>query len=407
MPPAATASTPQLTARPLPATAEPRHQPELDGIRGLAILAVLLSHAADALGVLPHHTPHAKWVSLVAFALVPGWGGVDLFFVLSGFLITGILLRSRSRPTYFRSFYARRVLRIFPIYYLFLLATLLAAHVSPGLRARLPATPREILSYFLYLQNWPLFWPNLLGMTTLWGSFWSLAVEEQFYLVWPAAVRLLSVPTMLALCCAGFLLGTPVRWALIHWYTGIHVSIVQMPVTRLDGLFLGAACALYRQHRGRPVPLHWAAWSFAAGAVMMLQIAVFHVRELFGIDLHIATYGIAAFALMATGLVAASQHRLPWLDRILVARPLRVAGRYSYGMYVYHLLIYAGLTWLARRIAPATGGEFNVFAALLYIALAILLVTAVAAASFHLIETPFLRLKRFFPSPPPPVSQTS
>ena len=406
MAPATAITAPRLSAQSLPYSAEPRHQPELDGIRGLAILAVLLSHGAVLLGVLPRYTPHPKWVTLFAYVMIPGWGGVDLFFVLSGFLITGILLRSRMRPTYFRSFYARRVLRIFPIYYLFLTLMLAAAQVSPGFRALIPSTRKEIVSYFLYLQNWPLFWPNLLGMTSLWGSFWSLAVEEQFYLVWPTVVRFVSIPAMLTLCCIGFLAGTPVRWAVIHWYTGVHVGELQMPITRLDGLFLGAACALYREYRGRPVPLRWARWSFAAGAAMMLQIAVFHVRELYGTEIHISTYGVTGFALMSAGLVAASQHRVGWLDRFLASRPLRIAGRYSYGMYVYHLLIYVGMAALARRMAPATNGELNLVAALLYIALTILVVTGVAALSFHLIETPFLRLKRLFPSPPPPVSRT-
>lgn len=379
-------------------TSKPRHQPELDGIRGIAILAVLLSHGVGTLAVLPHHMPHARWVSLVSFALTPGWGGVDLFFVLSGFLITGILLRTHESKTYYLSFYARRILRIFPIYYLFLTLTLIAGHIWLSFEADLPATATERLSYFFYLQNWPFFWGSWAGLTSIWGVFWSLAVEEQFYLIWPTLVRFLSVRVMLGLCLVGFMMGTPLRWLVLHHLTGVSEGVLHFPLSRLDGLFLGAACALYRKLSGRAVPLIWAGVSFAAGAAMLLSIATFHPTEMFGVGVHISIFGVTAFALMSVGLVAASQHPVGWLQHALTRRPLILAGRYSYGMYVYHLVIYLGFAWLARRISPATGGEFNVFLAVAYMATAILSVTGIAALSFHFFEQPFLRLKRFFPA---------
>jgi peptidoglycan/LPS O-acetylase OafA/YrhL len=386
---------PKKQARP---AGKPRHQPELDGIRGIAIIAVLLSHAVG-MEVLPHHMPHPRWVSLVSLALTPGWGGVDLFFTLSGFLITGILLRARESATYFSSFYARRLLRIFPIYYLFLSVTLAASYIWPTFGAHLPATAEERLSYFLYLQNWPVFWSSWAGLTSIWGVFWSLAVEEQFYLVWPTLVRFARVPWMLSFCLFGFALGTPLRWVVMHRLTGVTEGVLHFPLSRLDGLFLGAACALYREYRGRPVPLAWAGSSFTAGAAILLFIAAFHTTELFGVGVHISVLGVTAFALMATGLVAASQHRVGWLHRVLTARPLIVAGKYSYGMYVYHAVLFLGFTWLARRLSPATAGEFSVWAALAYIVAALLVVTAVAAFSFHIFEAPLLKLKRHFPSP--------
>jgi len=363
----------------------------------------MLSHGAGLMGVMPHTPPLNPWVSLVSFVMVPGWGGVDLFFTLSGFLITGILLRARTQSTYFRSFYARRVLRIFPIYYLFLTGTLLAAHIWPSFAEMVPGTAKERISFFLYLQNWPLFWPDWDGMYTLWGAFWSLAVEEQFYLVWPTLVRWLSLRSMLWICIAGFLLGTPVRWIVINHLTGMDVGALQFPLSRLDGLFLGAGCALYRELYGKPVPLRWAKLSFWIGAAMLVSIGLTHIEEYLGLGVHISTYGVAGFALMSAGVVAASQHAVPRLRAVLTLRPLIVAGKYSYGMYVYHLLIFAGFTALARRISPATQGEFGLLPALGFIALAILATTAVAAASYHLFEQRFLRLKRFFPSPAAPV----
>jgi peptidoglycan/LPS O-acetylase OafA/YrhL len=375
------------------------HQPELDGIRGLAILAVMLSHAASTLGVLPHRLPHPAWTPIVAFVCVPGWGGVDLFFALSGFLITGILLRARSGGTYFRSFYARRVLRIFPLYYLFLALTLAASHLFPSFAAELPVTTTERLSYLLYLQNWPLFWPQWTDIHSVWAIFWSLAAEEQFYMVWPTLIRFMSIPAMLALCVAGFALGLPLRWYLIHYVGASSIAVLHFPLGRLDGLLLGAALALYRQHRGHAVPAIWAVWSFAAGGAMLVYIAVFHVRELVGTDVHITTFGITGFALMSAGLIIASQHPLPKIRSFLTLPPLTIAGKYSYGMYVYHPLVYLGMVGLAHRISPATQGEFKILPALLFFLLAIGASTAVAILSFHFLEQPFLSLKRFFPSP--------
>ncbi|HZZ37902.1 MAG TPA: acyltransferase, partial [Acidobacteriaceae bacterium] len=126
------------------------HLPELDGIRGLAILGVLCSHGAGLSGLF---VDPSRASTLFRYAMVPLWGGVDLFFALSGFLITGILLRTRSTQNYFRTFYARRVLRIFPIYYLVLTATLVGAQFVGRLARVLPPTHLWKAAYFLYLQN--------------------------------------------------------------------------------------------------------------------------------------------------------------------------------------------------------------------------------------------------------------
>ena len=131
--------------------------PELDGIRGLAILGVLCSHVVGLSGILNGNSP-SLLEKLLSHAAVPMWGGVDLFFVLSGFLITGILLRTKTSKNYFSSFYTRRVLRIFPIYYLALTLSLIAGRFSANIAGMLPPWSSWRLSYFFYLQNWPIFW---------------------------------------------------------------------------------------------------------------------------------------------------------------------------------------------------------------------------------------------------------
>ena len=381
---------------PLRIAGEPYHFPELDGIRGLAILGVLIAHGVMVLGVMPHN----RMGRGLATILVPGWGGVDLFFTLSGFLITGILLRARSRHHYFSSFYMRRILRIFPIYYLYLGACTIAAHFWAIVAAWLPVGFSGRFPFFIYLQNWPIFWPNWEAMPSIWGVFWSLAVEEQFYMIWPAVVRFIKLRALLIVCIVGFLLGWPERALMIH-EVGFKFGIMQWPFSRLDGLFLGAAIAIYREIYGRVIPLRWATISFLVGAGFFVGLAIADRGQLAsGNGRTLYEVAVTAFALMSGGLIVASQHRIEWLHRVLTARPLVHAGRLSYGMYVYHLMVYELITLARWRLGIGEAGPHSsLVRAIVYIAMSVLLVAGVAELSFRFIETPFLRLKRFFPSP--------
>ena len=384
---------------------EPHYQPQLDGIRGLAILAVLISHAAAII----HAFPETDLAHKVGAAMMPGWGGVDLFFALSGFLITGILVRSktldRGRRYYFSSFYARRVLRIFPIYYLFLVVSLLACTQIPFLRsqvrfsdAHLPFTVAQRFSFFIYLQNFPAFWPVVaFGVNGLWGAYWSLAVEEQFYLLWPALVRFLNLGVLFWFCIAAVAAGPFIRNLVSH-YTGDTLGLLQFPVTRLDGLFAGAALALYTARRGRPLPVPWAAVWFAAGLGTLLYIAHFHALELILPGFYINRLGVTGFALTAVGLIAGTQHRIPSLNRFLVLRPLLFLGKVSYGIYVYHLAVFFTFRRLKPYLFPTLSPGLTLLYACCYYLMAMLVAMLIAQISFTYIERPFLALKRFFPS---------
>ena len=186
-----------------------RHLPALDGVRGFAVLGVACSHLFPA-------TPHSPLEAFVHSTFAFGASGVDLFFVLSGFLITGILFDSLPDPGFFRKFYARRVLRIFPLYYGVLAAFAVAALVF-GLNFH-----HQLLSLALYLQNTHLvaqpirdyFGPTGLPLP----HFWSLAIEEQFYLVWPVTVYFLRTRHRLLIFCAAALLLCPFapRFLFLH-----------------------------------------------------------------------------------------------------------------------------------------------------------------------------------------------
>src|SRR6266516_878844 len=179
----------------------------LDGLRGVAILLVVACHFVSNLKI------SAEGPAWIAVALAQaGWSGVDLFFVLSGFLITGILVDAKGSPSYFKAFYVRRALRILPAYYGFLLVIFV---LLPGLHLGAGS------NYMLARQHQGWYWLHLTNVMMALGEagrgqypstlFWSLAVEEQFYFIWPAIVALCSVRTLRKVCIAGMVLCIGLR----------------------------------------------------------------------------------------------------------------------------------------------------------------------------------------------------
>ena len=205
--------------------------PALDGIRGLAIIWVVLHNTTDLLPPTLHGASH-----LMALLLHPGWIGVQLFFALSGFLITGILLDTQRAANYFLAFYAKRALRILPLYYTVLLLLLV---VVPGLQRgpTLPhATPKEQLSLWLFIVNWTNAAPY--GF----AHFWSLAVEEQFYMFWPVIVHRLAAPRLFKVCVYIAMLALVIRSVMV--FSGASSwAVYNATTSRLDALALGGAGA--------------------------------------------------------------------------------------------------------------------------------------------------------------------
>jgi peptidoglycan/LPS O-acetylase OafA/YrhL len=369
-----------------------RHMPELDGIRGLAILGVLCSHGVALAAAL---APVSVLQVAVRLVLTPLWGGVDLFFALSGFLITGILLRTRRNSNYFSSFYGRRVLRIFPIYYLVLISTVLAGHFSAHVAAFLPPTLSARATFFLYLQNWPAVWHGGKIVGGIWGIYWSLAVEEQFYLVWPVVVLLLPESAITAVCCFGLAGALPLRLLLAsHGDYGL----AEFTPSRIDGLLAGAACAVFLYRYRKPLPSPSIVAAAATGVAIMAYIAVFHTAEFGNPGRWMTTVGITAYALLSGALIAASQHPYPALRRALRLGWLRTAGKYSYGMYVYHLLVFLPV----RQYLLSRGASIHLsFATALLLVLAeMVVVFLIAKFSYDYFESRVLQLRSYFnPAP--------
>ncbi len=201
----------------------PSYIPELQGLRGLAVLAVVVYHC--------HPRLEGTWVHS---ASLWGWAGVNLFFVLSGFLITSILLESRNKEKYFRNFYGRRALRIWPVYLLVLVVVYLNApwFIGPTITQAIKAAPW--LAYLFFVQNlFHLALPPAIGPT------WSLAIEEQYYFLWAPLVRFLRRPWLLAaVLCSALVVSPLLRHANLHWMTLTNTLI------HLDGIALGSLLAL-------------------------------------------------------------------------------------------------------------------------------------------------------------------
>jgi peptidoglycan/LPS O-acetylase OafA/YrhL len=338
-------------------------------------------------------SPETGAWSLVGRVASSGWIGVDLFFVLSGFLITGILLDSRGNRNYFRSFYTRRALRILPLYYSFIAFILLLPRMS-ALAEWLGASylVKHQGWFWSYTVNWLFVGEATHGLATGaeqgFGALWSLAIEEQFYLIWPLIVALIPRRRLLS-TIGGIALGCVVLRVVLA-ARGVPVAALYgVTLTRLDGLSVGAALAVLQREGG--LVRWWRPWAFAVcGCALALAAATpFIVRSTFSnallfsaVEFPIAM-GFGALLMMA---VATSSS----VRAVMSARPLCMLGKYSYAIYVLqapvqHVMVGAG-----------AGPERISFPAFMIAGISITL--GLAFASWHLWEVHFLRLRRYGPA---------
>jgi peptidoglycan/LPS O-acetylase OafA/YrhL len=380
---AATSDHPQITA--------------LDGVRGLAIGVVLIAHMT-VIG------PELSWIdALLTRVAWTGWIGVDVFFVLSGFLITGILLDSKGDPHYFRSFYARRVLRIFPLYYFIVVVSLLVLpHLHHPKAQNFGRIAGDELYYWFFLSNFSISMREALRHGILDVS-WSLAIEEQFYLVWPLVVLLTSARSLKQLAVVLAVFSLCLRsWIMLHdthqwWYAFFWTPC------RLDSLAAGAWAACVVREEGGLARLQ--RLSRPAIAVGALAFFLIWLRE--GGDLDAGffknTIGFSLLALLSLGLLSAalSDARTTWLARVFESKPLRTLGKYSYALYLLNMPLRAvirDLVYPTSKFVTFHGARTP--GQLLFYLLAFPVVFSGAWLSWHLYEKHFLALKRFFPSRP-------
>lgn len=367
-----------------PASELPRgHIPALDAIRGLAIVVVTLYRfgggGEGAARCIDHH-----WLVEL------GSRGVDLFFVLSGFLITGILFDAKGKQHYFRNFYVRRSLRIFPLYYgaiavAVLLLPLLSTRWSADIR---PAADHQAWLW-LYGAN---VWQAICGQWNLGplNHFWSLAIEEHFYLVWPAVIFFLSRQAALRLTAALFVASIAAR-ALWLVAGGNDVAAIVLTPLRMDGLLLGSWLALVARGEGGLDWLRRAAWPALIACGGLAILADLLGRRLFGLPT--ACWAVLCGAFLV--LMLTTPKHSP-LDQLGQSAPLQFFGKYSYAIYVFQLpLIFLAAPWLsAPRLAAATTSPLAGQA--LYCGLMLAVTTLLALASWNLFEKRILALKHHF-----------
>jgi peptidoglycan/LPS O-acetylase OafA/YrhL len=359
-----------------------KHVPALDGIRGLAVLLVLVFHIFQVEPV-----PQQPLLRLGYSATHFGHTGVDLFFVLSGLLITGILLDTRNSPRFFVNFYGRRTLRIFPLYYGVLLVFLL---VLPRLLGG-PLTRMPDVYLWTFSTNFALAAGADGGLLS---HFWTLAIEEHFYLVWPMLVFTLSRPALMRVC----LVGLAAAAALRIGFESQGIPSFQLTFCRIDGLLLGAMIALAARS-----PVGQKDWSRPAllvaviAGLVTLPLCLF-LRGSGSVWMAAVKYPVVALfygAFLVVGITAGPRS---WIGSILSSSPLRGLGKYSYGIYVYHPALISTIGYLFARagIDPAAGGG-AAGGLVLTLKIGMILAASFLTAwlSWHLYEKRFLALKRF------------
>jgi peptidoglycan/LPS O-acetylase OafA/YrhL len=370
------------------------HLPGLDGLRGIAVLMVMFHHWT----FLELSTNRFDlWLGKL---LHGGWAGVDFFFVLSGFLITGILLDSCGRPNFFRDFYARRTLRIFPLYYAFLFAFV----VLPAWRHRHPAYVLADLHgtwwYWTYTSNFLFaskgFYSVFLDPT------WSLAVEEQFYLLWPLAVLITGRRRLPWLCVALILLGISIRMAMAIHGSQFPAEYVLLP-THMDGLLIGALLAVAARSAGGLASMKRVALvgglvgvAVIAAATAVAWSSGVMLRE--DVRTQAVTYTAIAAVAGATLVWAACAPQSRVAGRFFGNAILRRYGKYSYAMYLLNRPLMEAYVMIEKKIRWQFIGGSLLEPQIVRFVVCSIAMLMVGWVSWNFYEKWFLKLKRFFPA---------
>jgi peptidoglycan/LPS O-acetylase OafA/YrhL len=365
------------------------HVPILDSVRGVAILAVIVFHATVfTMDTNVLSASDRMYLNITG----AGWCGVDLFFVLSGFLITRILLHTKTQERYFRNFYARRVLRIFPLYYVAVIGYLVFASIFHLQYGRTSAPWLLTYTSNLIVAVNPSF-----VIPLPMAHFWSLAIEEQFYLFWPLGVLLLSKRGLLRTSATFFVLAFAVRISMVH--AGNLFGAYRFTLCRLDSLALGGVVAVLLTAPNRSLLRSWSWAVLGVSGASLAAIAIWR-GNFFADDDAVVSYGISFLALFfAAAIFLLVSHPGAASATGRVNGILSGFGRYAYGMYVFHQPLAAAMMRLkgARSMPLLFGSQvpFQILFVVLFSGCTLLM----AMLSFHLMEKQFLRLKSFFEYP--------
>lgn len=360
----------------------------LEGLRGIAILLVLFHHAVIVFTGLEPKNPFE--VTVMTWAGHSS-AGVDLFFILSGFLITRLLLKAKDSENYYKNFYVRRTLRIFPLYYAYLFFVFFTVPLFPDFFYPVVPAPSSSGWYWAYLSNFKMFFDKIIPSYYL-SHTWSLAIEEQFYLFWPVIIALFPAKALKKVLAAIIVLSVAGRLYLEG--TG-SVNAWQLRVFtfgRLDILALGGFLAVLYEEKFFNL---MKGFKIKIGAVMtcfLLMGGLSYLSHLCPALKQSLFYTQAAVLFTGLMLFMLSSSENSITRRILSFKLLTAFGKYSYSIYLFHMT--AGI--LLRRLAVSGIKEHLVSAPLIWSAVFLLLSGisfAIGWLTYHLFEIHFLKLK--------------
>jgi len=363
--------------------------PELDGVRGIAILMAMSFHIPPH-AALFFDSPLAKFFYSISQM---GWAGVDLFFVLSGFLITNILLEKKGQKNYFRNFYMRRVLRIFPVYYLCLTILFIAGFYDSTATGE--SNSSIMLWFYSYMHNWLFALGS--GQVLYFGHFWSLAIEEQFYLFWPFVVyyadqKLLTKIGGIAIVGALLL---RIYFVFIQGQTSlINTFPYFSTVARIDSLLIGAMVAIgFRSITSIEGLTKDAQKGLALSAIIVMACILVQPASPLYNNGAMLTVGFSGLALLTAALIILllNKNESNFARRIFRSRILTFFGKYSYALYVFHWPV---TSYFVEYFLKKGYQGFVPWVVFIVGAFTITLILALL--SWNLMEKPILGLKRYF-----------
>ena len=366
---------------------------ELDGLRGIAVVLVMALHIFKRAS---YFTEHPVLLGITNITTV-GWVGVDIFFTLSGFLITSILLKSKTGEHYFRNFYVRRILRIFPLYYAAIALVLLFA---PKVEEEFTAQINTALPIMLlYQQNWAMLFKDF-HITQYLGITWSLAIEEQFYLLWPFIVYKLDREKLIKFSIGYIVVSFLTRTVgTLFWHDLPQATsfFFYASFARFEEMLFGGLLAVFLTYDGAKEKVRrFAAPVFFASLTTFIALCFLSLPGLPHPDyasLPLTLGGYTSAALFTVGLIGVFITHPPQdlLRRIFANPVLTFLGKYSYSMYLFHMtaaLILLDVFWHSelRGWKP-----FILYPLTTYIATVI-----IALLTWNLLEKHMLGLKKYF-----------